>query len=460
MIFLAPTRPLVTQQVVACSEIMGSGLPESDVAQLEGSVSVESRESLWRTKRVFFCTPQVVENDIRSGICPATDIVCVVVDEAHRAASSNYAYARVIHMLDERRGSVRVVGLSATPGTDRRSIQNVIRNLKICRVEYRGEESSDIAEYVHEKDVEVIQCGNGMNDDSTCSSSEFMLSSERLERYLMELLQLMGNVLQQNSLLVSSNPSYINAFVLNEAEATCADDRNHIPSRVDANHALSLAKFLVEGKRLLAAYGSGKLLTHLKTLPRASSNMDVMLREHPSYTAMMELLLLRDKSGTSEQAHKGGSQNRGGVSIRARAAKIAMLKKILQEHFDKQCSSRVIIFVNLRATVMEIVIELSHCVGIRANQFIGQGNSTSTGSVRGQSQAEQQAVVQAFNKGQFNVLVATSIAEEGLDIAEVDLIVSFDVVTSPVRMLQVIISSLTHVLPHPHANTHFLNYST
>ena len=51
-------------------------------------------------------------------------------------------------------------------------------------------------------------------------------------------------------------------------------------------------------------------------------------------------------------------------------------------------------------------------------------------------------MVRAFNAGEFNVLVATSIAEEGLDISEVDLVVSYDVVTSPVRMLQVCIGCI------------------
>ena len=47
-----------------------------------------------------------------------------------------------------------------------------------------------------------------------------------------------------------------------------------------------------------------------------------------------------------------------------------------------------------------------------------------------------QAVVRAFFAGEFNCLVATCIAEEGLDIGEVDLIVSFDALNSPVRMVQ------------------------
>ena len=52
------------------------------------------------------------------------------------------------------------------------------------------------------------------------------------------------------------------------------------------------------------------------------------------------------------------------------------------------------------------------------------------------NQKEQTAILKGFNDGETNVLVATSIAEEGLDIVEVDLIVFFEVVSSPIRMTQ------------------------
>lgn len=40
-----------------------------------------------------------------------------------------------------------------------------------------------------------------------------------------------------------------------------------------------------------------------------------------------------------------------------------------------------------------------------------------------------------FQKGEYNVLVATSIGEEGLDIGDVDLIVCYDSHSSPIRMV-------------------------
>ena len=83
----------------------------------------ENRKKLWKERRVFFLTPQVVMNDLTREICPATKISCVVLDEVHRA-QGNHAYCQVIKQLRQHEShKFRVMGLSATPGTDMSSIQ-------------------------------------------------------------------------------------------------------------------------------------------------------------------------------------------------------------------------------------------------------------------------------------------------------------------------------------------------
>jgi ERCC4-related helicase len=93
VIFMAPTRPLVTQQIRACHSVVG--IPESDCAHIEGSVSVKCRDAVWKEKRVVFCTPQTLNNDLNAGRIDPKRIVCIVVDEAHRA-TANYAYTSVV----------------------------------------------------------------------------------------------------------------------------------------------------------------------------------------------------------------------------------------------------------------------------------------------------------------------------------------------------------------------------
>lgn len=67
--------------------------------------------------------------------------------------------------------------------------------------------------------------------------------------------------------------------------------------------------------------------------------------------------------------------------------------------------------------------------------FMGQATTTGAGG-RGLKQKEQIQVVEKFREGGFNVLVATSVGEEGLDIGDVDLIICFDSNKSPTRNIQ------------------------
>ncbi|KAI0226435.1 hypothetical protein LSAT2_023019 [Lamellibrachia satsuma] len=112
---MAPTKPLVAQQIEACYNIMG--IPEDDTAEMTGAMHRGKRSKAWQLKRVFYLTPQVLMNDISSGTCPARLVRCLVVDEAHKAIG-NHAYCQVVKELAKYKVSMRILALSATPGTD------------------------------------------------------------------------------------------------------------------------------------------------------------------------------------------------------------------------------------------------------------------------------------------------------------------------------------------------------
>eukprot|EP01091_Cochliopodium_minus_P007276 TRINITY_DN17182_c0_g1_i1.p1 TRINITY_DN17182_c0_g1~~TRINITY_DN17182_c0_g1_i1.p1 ORF type:complete len:103 (-),score=6.15 TRINITY_DN17182_c0_g1_i1:24-332(-) len=65
IIFVAPTKPLVRQQVEACYDICG--IPQEDTILLNGTIAKTKRKELWENKRMIFATPQVVENDLNDG---------------------------------------------------------------------------------------------------------------------------------------------------------------------------------------------------------------------------------------------------------------------------------------------------------------------------------------------------------------------------------------------------------
>lgn len=159
LIFMAPTRPLVSQQIVACQKIMP--FPAEDTVELTGRLPRAKRVELWRSKRVFFATPQVVQSDMMTDPAdgaeyfPFNSIKLIVVDEAHRA-KGRYAYTQVTNSLMARNQNFRVLALSATPGRNVDDVANVCRNLYISHVEVRCDDSIDVQPYVHQRSLRTI----------------------------------------------------------------------------------------------------------------------------------------------------------------------------------------------------------------------------------------------------------------------------------------------------------------
>ncbi|RMB98472.1 hypothetical protein DUI87_24686 [Hirundo rustica rustica] len=153
VLFLAPTKPLVAQQMEACGRVMG--IPCRDMAEMTGGTQALGRRELWNTKRVFFLTPQIMVNDLSRGTCPAVEIKCLVIDEAHKALG-NHAYCQVVRELSKYTNQFRVLALSATPGSDTKAVQQVISNLLIAQIEVCAEDSPEIQPYSHERQVEKI----------------------------------------------------------------------------------------------------------------------------------------------------------------------------------------------------------------------------------------------------------------------------------------------------------------
>ena len=107
------------------------------------------------------------------------------------------------------------------------------------------------------------------------------------------------------------------------------------------------------------------------------------------------------------------------------------VKKIVMQHLEGNKDARIIIFAEYRDTIDSIVEELKS-VGIKATRFIGQAKHTGNGM----SQEEQKEVIRKFKDGEFNVLVSTSIGEEGIDIPATSLVLFYEPVPSAIRYIQ------------------------
>ncbi|KRT84382.1 helicase [Oryctes borbonicus] len=153
VVFMAPTKPLVKQQLEACYNIMA--IPKDVTAELTGTKAQISRKDIWMNKRVFFITPQVLQNDLSLIPELGKEIKCIVIDEAHKA-KGKHAYCEVLRQIVESNKHFRVLALSATPGSTINDVTEIINNLLISHLEIRTDDSPDVMPYVFQRTMKTI----------------------------------------------------------------------------------------------------------------------------------------------------------------------------------------------------------------------------------------------------------------------------------------------------------------
>ncbi|KAL6525255.1 hypothetical protein OROMI_030848 [Orobanche minor] len=403
IVFAAPSRPLVLQQIEACHNIVG--IPQEWTIDLTGQTNPKKRADLWKDRRVFFVTPQVLEKDIHSGSCLVKHLVCLVIDEAHRA-TGNYSYCVAVRELMDNPVQLRTLALTATPGSKQQTIQHVIDNLRISTLEYRSESDPDVTPYVHDRKIELIEVD--MGDEAVEIDN---LLSEAVRPFISRLSAF--GLMQTRDFQTLSPPE-----LLNSRDKFRQEPPQDVPhtkyGEIEGYFGVLIT--LCHVRKLLSSHG----------IRPAVEMLDEKLKQgHFARFMSRNEVLLKAKLLMQQTVSHG-----------APSPKLAKLLEVLVDHFKVTDSkkSRVIIFSNFRGSVRDILDALTK-IGelVKATEFIGQSSGKTS---KGQSQKVQQAVLQKFRTGGYNVIVATSIAEEGLDIMEVDLVVCFDANVSPLRMIQ------------------------
>ncbi|KAF3920859.1 hypothetical protein ABW21_db0203525 [Orbilia brochopaga] len=417
IIFMAPTKPLVAQQVDACHKIVG--IPKRETCLLTGHVSPGHRADYWNEKRLFFMTPQTLETDLTSGRCDPKRVVLIVVDEAHRA-TGEYAYCKVIRYIRRFNNSFRVMALTATPGSKVESVQEVITSLGIARTEIRTEESLDIRQYIHQREIQL---------EKFPLSDELTLIKDQFGKALKPMLKKLNDM----RVCYITEPSNLTTFALIEARKKY---------------------FASPAARTAPAALKGSIMSLFANLSSLAYGYELLLYHgiRPFYEYVRDFQSEKtSKSGGGGKVVSAFFQDKQFLTLmnRCRALmneeeflghpKLDYLCGTILRHFTEaseraESDTKVIVFSNYRKSGEEILRVLKkHEPIIKPRIFVGQSAGKNG---EGMSQKVQQETVERFKKGDFNVLVATSIGEEGLDIGEVDFIVCFDASASPIRMLQ------------------------
>jgi ERCC4-related helicase len=418
IVFVAPTKPLVAQQIEACFNI--AGIPRSYTTMLTGGVPPALRAEEWKDKRVFFMTPQTLLNDLKHGYVDPKKIVLLVVDEAHRATGA-YAYVEVVSFLRRFNQSFRVLALTATPGADVEAVQKVVDGLDISRVEIRTENSMDICSYVHQRTIEKHVFQN---------SEEMEMCMELYSQALQPLV----NTVNGLNAYWSKDPRDLTPFGCQQAKKRWFQEAGRSANQgVQAmvHNAFAILASISQGMELLKYHGIGPFYVKMKEFKQESEKSKGKYKRLILDSESFKKLMVRLEGWVADNNFVGHP-------------KLDFLQQVILEHFvnasngqaDSAAPSqtRIMVFAHFRDSAEEISRILKrHDPMIRPRVFVGQSTGKNS---EGMSQKEQLEVIEQFKKGTFNTLIATSIGEEGLDIGEVDLIVCYDSKASPIRMLQ------------------------
>ncbi|KAL7946433.1 P-loop containing nucleoside triphosphate hydrolase protein [Trichoderma barbatum] len=412
IVFVAPTKPLVTQQIDACYTI--AGIPRSETTLLTGDIAPALRSDEWEKRRVFFMTPQTLLNDLSHGYADPKSIALVVIDEAHRAVGE-YAYAKATKLIRRFSNNFRVLALTATPGSKVETVQEVIDNLGISHCEIRTEESLDIRQYVHQRNIDQIVLD---------PSDEINLIGELFT----EALKPLTEKLSSQNIWYGRNPMALTTYGLIQAQKEW---------------------FATRGNR--ANQGVQFMMRAIFSVLTSLAHSIKLLQFHgikPFYDNMVDFR--SEQEGKGEKGSKYRRQIIDSTSFQEMMDKIAGWLKldgfvghpkltaladcVLNHFMDNGEGTRVIVFSEYRDSAEEIVRMFNtHRPLIKATVFVGQADGKRG---EGMKQKQQIDTIEKFKNGAYNVLVATSIGEEGLDIGQVDLIVCYDSSASPIRMLQ------------------------
>ncbi len=404
-LFLAPTRPLAEQHLAYFQK----HLPElfADMQLFTGKIDATNRKKIWQTADIIFSTPQCISNDLKKQLYDLSEVTLLVEDECHRCLK-NYAYTYVVKKYKEQAINQRILGMTASPGTDQKTIQQVAENLDIKAIELRTRECEGVKEYIQELHFEKIIL-------------DFPEDLQIIRNLLRAIYNRRIDELKTRRLLygIPSKKTLI------ETQATIM----RTLSRGNKNFNLYLG---------VSACAQALKIQHALELLETQTLHS--LNEY--FQNIYEQVRLKKSKGVQKLV-KETEFNAAHIKLQELLAKniehpkLLVAKDIIETQINKNPKSKTIIFSQFRSTVTRICQELNKIPNINAKVFIGQAKKVNkAGEESGLSQKEQSQIISEFKEGKVNVLCATSIAEEGLDIPEVGTVIFYEPIPSAIRAIQ------------------------
>ncbi|MCX6767692.1 MAG: helicase-related protein [Candidatus Micrarchaeota archaeon] len=386
-LFLAPTKPLAAQQARRIKELLEIG---GDVVLATGEMNPVERKKAYAAAQVVSATPQCIENDLAKDRIDLAQYALIVFDEAHRAVG-DYAYVPI--GAAAKRKNVLVLGLTASPSSEKEKVREVCDNLGIAQIESRGLEDADVLQYV--------------------KRIEFDWVFVKLPPEIVALRAMLLAMVEESAKMITAYGFSIKAKRPNKKQLLLLRGQmlRQLPKTYKALSELARAINLVHAVDLLESQGVEALLNFLEGMAGREEKSKAVIR------------LLADP-----RVDEIKLECRSLLAAGIEHPKAAKLKEIVER--ETLAGNYLIVFVHYRDSAKNVLRDLNKIKGVDARLLVGRSGDG------GMKQKEQIGLVDSFREKEFNVLVATQVGEEGLDIPAVDEVVFYEAVPSEIRLIQ------------------------
>jgi Fanconi anemia group M protein len=395
ILFMAPTKPLALQHRE--SVLKHLKLREDEVAAVTGETA--ARPDVWNSPRVRFvtATPQAVWNDYRRGFVRLEEFALLVFDECHRSRS-RYAYTRLAEEYIRRCPYPLILALTASPGSEEDKVVEVVRNLWIEQVVWMSEEDEEVSKYIPGIRVGWVRVKLPAEYEQIRNEIKRMIESVIVRLRESGLLRMPIEAVNRKVLVGLMNR------IRAEIDSGVKGPNIHYMTLLSAALSLYHAQELIESQHVYS------LKHYLEEISRSELRSHKTVASTPDFRNLMRMV------------------NQCTVDH----SKVDALASTLEAHFTEKPGDRVLVFANIRATA-EVLVDRLRDMGYRAALFIGRAEGKHGPRM---TQEEQMKTLRTFRDGMYNVLVATSVGEEGLDIPECGLVVFYEPAVSGIRYIQ------------------------
>jgi len=391
VLMLAPTKPLVEQHHRSFSSMLSI----EGIGIMTGHMAPDTRAKVVLENEFIVSTPQTVENDLENGRYDLSGFGLVIYDEAHRGIG-NYSYVTIArHAV-----GILSLGLTASPGSDLKKIEEVCNNLSLSRIDIRSDEDADVAPYVHDTYVNKIEVN--MPDDLAEISR---LLRSLLNRYFDEL-----------GMLRLTNPGWpVSMSHLLAIGDTLRKRMQQGERSTFVFRGLSVQSICIKilhAINLVETQGTSSLRIYLKKLNDEAEG-------NPRNKGANELVSNKEYIQAWRMASTTSVEH----------PKVSKVMSLVSQKINQDDRSKVLVFTQYRDTCDMLVEKISLIPDARVGRLIGQSNG-------GLKQKEQIEMLKRFISGDFNVVVSTSVGEEGLDVTNTDAVIFYEPVPSEIRTIQ------------------------